>query len=461
VVTLGLVLFFWVADSLVDHLVFEEGSFLECALRPDPKELWMRTLTCLLVGFLCAFAMHARALIGRLRAVNVELEEARVNAEIGNRAKTEFLANMSHEIRTPMTSVLGFADTLAEGPLSETETRQAVQTIQKSGRHLLSIINNILDLSRTEGLDRPAEGSVISPQGIVEEVRSIMSVRAEQRGLNLEAEFEGVVPEAIRSDPTRIRQILINLIGNAIKFTERGEVRLVSRFVSQGEPKMEFEVVDTGIGIPEGHAEEVFEAFAQVDRSMSRRFSGTGLGLTISKRLAESLGGDVVLVESREGSGSRFRATVGVEVVLGAVDAEAPREALHRHPVVGRVLVAEDVPDSRLVIRRMLERVGLVVEEVANGRLAVERAEEAAELSEPFDVILMDLQMPELDGYEATRTLRSRGYAHPIIAVTAHTMAGDMEKCIAAGCDDYLSKPIDREKLVDLVGAYVQKSQET
>ncbi len=409
------------------------------------------------------------------------LIEARRLAEEASRSKSEFLANMSHEIRTPMTAILGFSETLLDPDLSEAERIDAIRTIRRNGEHLLQIINDILDLSKIEAGKLDVERIPCSPVQIAREVIELMRVRAEGKGIDLDLVFEGPLPERVQSDPTRLRQILVNLLGNAIKFTERGGVRLVVRLAGEDprRPMLRFDVIDTGIGMNDDQMARLFRPFTQADTSTTRRFGGTGLGLTISKRLAKMLGGDIT-ISSRLGQGSTFTLTIatgpldGVKFVQqpDATDSEEAREQASdgARPAVAeakldcRILLAEDGRDNQRLISYFLRRAGARVEVVENGRLAVEAALRAEQAGEPFDVILMDMQMPELDGYGATAELRSRGYTRPIIALTANAMEGDREKCLQAGCDDFATKPVDRRKLlaaiVDQVGRIERRASQ-
>ncbi len=424
-------------------------------------------------------AQHERVQAQRqeLLTVNKELTGARRAAETANQTKSEFLANMSHEIRTPMTSILGFTENLLDSDQSESEKLNAIYTIRRNGESLLSIINDILDLSKIEAGKMAVEHIECEPCRIIAEVASLMRVRAEERDLRFSVEYVGVIPETILSDPARLRQILINLIANAIKFTEVGGVRLVTSFVNDNDESrscggrhLQFDVIDTGRGMTEEQVARLFQPFVQADTSTTREFGGTGLGLTISKRFAEMLGGGIAVVETEVDVGTTVRATVatgpleGVRMLDDPMSATVVADAAHtdarieRSDLEGcRILLAEDGVDNQRLISLFLKKAGADVTVEENGKLAVEKALAAmnrrreGDPERPFDIILMDIQMPVMDGYEATSLLRRKGYTGPIIALTAHAMASDREKCIKAGCNDYASKPINRKKLIEAI----------
>ncbi len=428
-----------------------------------------------LAGALCRLEMETKLLESHQKLADAveHLQELRDKAEEASRAKSEFLANMSHEIRTPMTAILGFTDILIEqGDIDAAppERIEAARTIKRNGEYLLGIINDILDLSKIEAGRMVVERVTCSPCTIIAEVFSLVRVRAEAKSLQLNYEYIGDIPESIRSDPTRIRQILINLIGNAIKFTEVGGVRLITRMIRDDDaPVLQFDVLDTGIGMSPEQVARLFHPFTQADSSTTRKFGGTGLGLTISKRMAELLGGDVVVVETSRDAGTRFRLTVPTGDLTGVRMLDDPHAATRimthtdattpagtptpsERPLEGvRILLAEDGVDNQKLIVHVLKKAGGEIEVVANGKLALEQALQAREQNNPFDVILMDMQMPVMSGYEATSELRNHGYDGPIIALTAHAMAGDREKCIDAGCNDYATKPVNRKKLIETV----------
>ena len=410
---------------------------------------------------------------GRLALQTAELEQARALAEAANRSKSEFLANMSHEIRTPMTAILGYSDLLANPTLSSEERRDGVQRIRQNGRHLLTILNDILDLSKIEAGKMTVERIDCPILEIVSEVAALLRPRATEKGLELAVQYGGPVPASVKSDPTRLRQILMNLVGNSVKFTEKGRIAIVvampSATADEKNPRVTFEVTDTGIGMSEEHIATIFKPFTQADPSMARRFGGTGLGLTISMRLAEMLGGNIS-VKSKPGEGTTFR----VEIETGPLDPAQfvqPAEggqppAKEETPKGGRlanetllrglrILLADDAQDNRKIVSWHLKRAGASVDLAENGNIAVEKALAAAAGGANYDAVLMDMQMPELDGFTATKMLRGKDYKRPIIALTAHAMSGDREQCLAAGCDDYATKPVDPPELILMIACWV------
>jgi signal transduction histidine kinase/ActR/RegA family two-component response regulator len=418
------------------------------------------TSTCLLIvvpsGLIVAWTIWlTRAIVAR----NVELVQARLDADAANRAKSGFLANMSHELRTPMTAILGYADVLmaeVDGP----EAREAAVTIRRNGDNLLCLINDILDLSKIESGRLAVRFDRCSPMATVADVLSLMRVRADAKNLALKAEYRSPIPETISTDAARLRQILINLVGNAIKFTEQGSVRLAVQLVSTDDgPHIEFRVIDTGIGMTEEQQSHLFQRFGQVHGQLNEVYGGTGLGLAISRRLADMLHG-AIRVESVPGRGSTFTLSIATGPLDGVAMLENPSEALGPRPtqpqqppirLACRVLLAEDGPDNRRLISLLLHKAGAEVTTAENGQVAIDRATTAQRAATPFDVVLMDMQMPVVDGYEATRRLRALGYSGTIVALTAHAMFDDRQKCLDAGCDDYLTKPVDRHSLLATV----------
>ncbi len=382
-------------------------------------------------------------------------------AEMADQTKSEFLANMSHEIRTPLTAILGYTELMMEPEQQPDEQMKRLTIVRRNGEHLLMLINDILDISKIEAGKLVIESRRYSIPPVVSEVLSMMRVRALDKGITLSAEYAGPLPKEITSDEARLRQSLINLVGNAVKFTDTGGVKMIVSFLHEwrdGTPAVEIQVVDTGIGVSPENLDSLFEPFTQADASTSRKYGGTGLGLAITRRIAELMGGELK-AESTFGEGSTFMIIVPTGDIEGVEMLEHPAEAVIQQSAGvqmssdalsgKRILLAEDGEDNMRLIKAILKKAGAEVVGVENGLLAVEQAE-----SQKFDVILMDMQMPEMDGYEATAHLRKNGYTGPIIALTAHAMASDREKCIKAGCDDHLTKPIERTKFIPTIARY-------
>ncbi|MGN6370246.1 MAG: ATP-binding protein [Phycisphaerae bacterium] len=382
------------------------------------------------------------------REAEEALAAAKKAAEEATKAKSAFLANMSHEIRTPVTAIVGFAELLQDAGDPTLDRAAGLQTIQRNARHLLDLVNEILDLSKIEAGAMTVEKLPTEIRPLFSDVLSTMQPRAVQKGLALTLNMRGDVPERLVTDGMRLKQVVMNLASNAIKFTQHGrvDIRLAYHAATQ---TLQAEVEDSGIGMNSEQISRLFQPFQQADGSTTRIFGGTGLGLTISRRLAQLLGGDIE-VRSAPGQGSVFTLTItapvdhtaaGVAASAAPGDGRAMPRDLH-----GAVLIAEDGADNQRLLAAILQRAGLEVVIVDNGETAVEYA-----LGGGFELVLMDMQMPTLDGYQAVRRLRAAGFARPILAVTADAHADDRVRCLDAGCTDYVPKPIDRALLLTTV----------
>ncbi len=457
-------------------LEFENLSLVMCVVPKHTPPLWLSTrssVAVLIAGFLLTgiFTLitwgitrtksrairMAHSMTRSIRQSEHRQRALALEAEAANKAKTEFLANMSHEIRTPMTAILGYSEILEEHVDAETNEgcMEAIDAIQRSGNHLMRIINDVLDLSKIESGKLGVDIGACPILEAVSDVYAAMQVSASQKGIKFGVEFANPIPTRVHTDGYRIRQILLNLIGNAIKFTQEGSVRLVLESDNQ---HIRFSVKDTGMGIPEADIEGLFDPFEQLDSSLTRRHDGTGLGLTISRHLAQMLGGDIDVV-SQKGVGSSFTLSIPANCLPdSAFASELPR--VNRGEVdrvsrldaradlfSGRVLLAEDGVDNQKLISRILCKAGLRVDVVENGQQAIDYL--CCEHS--YDLVLMDMQMPVVDGYAAVREVRRRGIDIPIIALTAHAMDGAREDCLRAGCSAYATKPIDREELFAII----------
>ena len=407
----------------------------------------------------------ARNVMDSLRASEHELRQFAYNAQQANKAKSEFLANMSHEIRTPMTAILGYADVLAEMTDQHDDPnrmKRAVNRILSAGDHMLSVINEVLDLSKIESgkLEiRPAPSRIGE---ILAETRNTMKDRANKANLALNVKFLNPVPATVVIDSYRIRQVLLNLVGNAIKFTNHGTVTIAVRTTKK---HIHFEVHDTGVGVEQDRLETLFAPYEQNDSTTPAAHQGTGLGLSISRQLAEMMGGSLTAT-STVGLGSVFTCSLPLIIPQGATDElttelpcattmysrdqNSPTNALS-----GKILVAEDGPDNQKLLEHFLTKAGLDVTIVENGLLALEAINEGNR----FDLIVMDMQMPIVDGYQATRTLRNNGHTLPILALTANAMSDDRQKCLQAGCDEYETKPIHKARLLRTVERLLNQQQ--
>ncbi len=412
-----------------------------------------------------------------------ELRRARKTAEQAARTRSEFLANISHEIRNPMTTILGFTELLG----SDTEfssdvirAADAIESIKKSGQQLLAVINDVLDASKIDSGKMIMAPTVMDPIQIVEETCNSLRSKAIERMIKFKVEYTSDIPAQIISDPQRLGQALRNLVDNAIKFTEQGSVTIAVSYHKSFDfnDMMTFDVIDTGIGLTPKQKEEIetYQPFNQADGSSTRRYGGIGLGLRITSSLASMLGGGIEIV-SQKGKGSTFSLSVsagsldGVEMLdesriaervaqINATSTETPANQNAKRLQGKRILVAEDGKENQKLISYHLEKAGAEVVIAENGKIALDKVGKAEERSQHFHLILMDMQMPELDGYSATRSLREQGYELPVVALTANAMDDDRMKCIVAGCDDYISKPIDTEQLIDTCLQYCESDTE-
>jgi len=436
-------------------------------LRPDGQVRWLNWLgkvVCNEEGSVVRiFGLSWDSTQGHLAAE--ALRESERCAQEANFSKSQFIANMSHEIRTPMTAVLGYTDLLAAQESDPTKVEH-LRTIKRNGSFLLEIINDILDLSKIEAGKMEIDRQAFSPHRLFADVFSMMAVRARACQLNFELKYLNKIPAKIYSDPKRLKQMLVNLVGNAIKFTEKGSVKLQVCFEPTPEPLLRFDVVDTGIGMTEEQKQNLFQPFSQGDASVTRKFGGTGLGLAISRRLAKMLGGDITF-QSKHGQGSVFSCTI-LSCNADSVELITPNIQPENHELANvpsdlrlncHVLVVDDRRDVRFLTKHFLVKAGAKVQLAEDGQQAVDLIKQSTQDERKrIDLVLLDMQMPRLDGYETARALRDMGFKQPIIALTADAMHGDMTRCIECGCDSYLSKPIDGPALLRAVAKHVCKS---
>ncbi len=451
-----------VKDQCVQAKVPGGQGRCELTLRiiwPDGRTFWVLALGQSYFQTTESGDLKATRIIGTLLDVTEqtklqeELKIAKSAAEAANATKSAFLANMSHEIRTPLGAILGFSNLLAEGKGTTEDREQYLRTIKRNGRSLLYIIDDILDLSKVEAGRLDLEKVPTYFHDLLAEVIDLFNEKAKNKGIFLTSSLEKKVPEVICTDPTRLKQILINLIGNAVKFTESGgvSVDVKTELDAGGRPQIVIRVKDTGIGLSAEQQQKLFQAFTQADNTTTRKFGGTGLGLYLAQKLAAALDGLITVEDCEVDRGCTFALSFALELPEGLVRAHRSEHAeIRANPPDSlqgsKILLAEDAPDNQLLIQTILGESGAAVEVANNGLEAVEMA-----LHRPYDVVLMDLQMPLMDGYEATRILRREGYQRPIIALTAHGMMEERQKTIDAGCDHHLTKPLDPAELLDTI----------
>jgi signal transduction histidine kinase len=388
---------------------------------------------------------HLAAALNKMTDELQEMHSERQTAERSNQVKSLFLANMSHEIRTPLNAILGFADLLKDTSLPRSESKKYLEIIERTGFGLLTIINDILDISKVEAGKLEIEKAPCSPKQMASDLESMLRLRCEEKGIELMFEMIGL-PERIITDPSRLKQILLNIVGNAIKFTNHGDVKVT---LHTQEHKLICTVQDTGVGIPLDSRHRLFQPFSQMDLSIRKQYGGTGLGLILSRRLARLMGGDVILKQSEPGVGSVFEITIAFEPDNTAAIPirRRPITSENSYNLAGkRILLVEDSLDNQLLAQQFLIKEKAEVVIANNGLEAIKMMT----LSD-YDLVLMDMQMPVMDGYTATLELRDKGFITPIIALTANAMKEDLERCLHSGCDDYLCKPFRRGDLLTMI----------
>ena len=455
--------------SIINPAAHLDSAFLkkktEELLKKESAQVKVLQILSLSMFILFAIVLVLFVRFRRVNLKSLEVErvadvnkKARRYAENANRAKSEFLANMSHEIRTPLTAIIGYAEILKEDDVSEEYQQESIETILNSSRHLLELINDILDLSKIEADKLAVEIISVDIIQLVDEVKTYLNMQALKKGLKVSVNHCFPLPATIKTDPVRLKQILLNICSNAVKFTEVGNVQ-INVSCDRDKREMRFEVIDTGIGIEEEKLSKIFEAFSQADMTITRKYGGTGLGLSLSKKLAHKLGGDIE-VSSLVGVGSRFVINVNtgkldqVEMLFKEEDAKAAGNSAKKSSDYkiskGRVLLAEDVIENQLLVEHYLKKIGLDVTIANNGLQATESIKK-----EEYDLVLMDLQMPVMGGIEATKILREQGFNKKIIALTANAMEEDKDACMRAGCNGFIIKPFDRDDFIKKIKEYL------
>lgn len=450
----------------IEALETKQGFELECRIisNGELRWHWLKVVSELKAsGELTAWLgtcteIHAR------KNMEQSLMVAREEAEVANAAKSHFLANMSHEIRTPLNSILGFAELMSYSSSTDAQRSEYLHTIKRNGSNLLKLIDEILDISKVEANKLEIEMGEMNLHSMLSELKVALELLAKEKELELTVECLNSIPEEIVSDLSRVRQILTNIVGNAIKFTEKGKVSLAIKWDEESSESgvLTCRVTDSGVGVHEVQRERLFQPFVQADSSISRKFGGTGLGLALSRRIANALGGDVRLEDSSFGEGSTFTITIKANIVtetkyftaLGnpEIPPKRPVNLLPKSLSGVDVLVIDDAKDNRQLISIFLSAAGANVDCAEDGIEGVSRA-----LSKNYDIVLMDIQMPRLGGYEATTQLRDKGYSRPIIALTACAMKGERERSLSSGCDDHLTKPINPKLLVEQITRLIGK----
>lgn len=407
--------------------------------------------------------------IDELQETKHSLKTGQESTKAAIQSRSEFLANMSHEIRTPMTAILGFSELLENKDLTASQHSKAVQTIQRNGRYLLDLVNDILDLSQVEAGKYELEKRKTNPVRVLLEIKEHLNHQATAQNNELLIELQGKIPQFIHTDPTRLKQALVNLTENAIKFTKHGTIHITLEHDPQ-QGRLCYHVTDTGSGIPANQLQHIFQPFGQADSSLTCKQSGIGLGLTLTQRIAKMLDGDVN-VESTYRKGSKFTFNIAtgdlsdVPMVTSldcdTVRRSTPIEYSVNSKISGRILLVEDRPDNQHLIRFILNKAGAEVTIAHNGKEGTELALIELQAKNPFDLILMDIQMPIMNGYEATQVLRKAGYKGQIVALTTHVRSEEIDKCMTSGCDAFLPKPIDRKTFIPEVAARISLASNT
>jgi len=458
------------ATPLQDRVLVELNQLLDFQLEAadravkeaesayDKGRFWilLMSVAAAIIGLLITIVVNKRA-----NNAKQQREEYLTQVLEATKSKSAFLANMSHEIRTPLTGIIGFAELSLSSKQSKEDRIVSINNIVSSGKHLLNIINDILDISKVEAAKLEVEQIDMSPLEILEDVKSIARLQADEKGIEFFINYIFPLPQRICSDPLRLKQILLNLCSNALKFTEKGVVH-INVSANAAKEKMYFEIIDSGIGLSEVQMSHIFEAFNQADVSTTRRFGGTGLGLSLSKNLSKMLGGDIT-VQSQLDVGSKFCVSISTgkigpaDIVFrledNVVNRKINNDGIGNINLRGSILIAEDTLINQTLLEMYLGDTGADVTIVENGKLALDCA-----LERPYDLILMDMQMPIMDGLTATKALRDNGYHGPIVALTANAMRADVEACKKAGCNEFVSKPIDIKLLQSVIANYLEKA---
>ncbi|WII72383.1 response regulator [Bdellovibrio sp. 22V] len=445
-------------DSMTDGRAFEAELKVRNA-KGEYHWFWVKTVAEINQMGQVASWLGTCTDINDRKITEMKLIKAEKEAKAASVSKTSFLANMSHEIRTPMNAILGFTELMLDPYQTAEERIECIHTVQRNASQLLKIIDEILDISKVESGHMQIEKVEVNVPTLLDDLKNLLQLQAADKGLELRFGLDTEIPRTIISDPTRLRQILLNLIGNAIKFTQKGSVVINvawhAKESAEARDKMEFRIIDTGVGVSAEHAHRLFQPFMQEDSSTTRKFGGTGLGLALSRQLARAMGGDISLLRSEQGKGSEFLIQVDAPALSDTsfVDnlSVAVKRKTKNFPKRGderlkgmRILLVEDVVDNQALMVHFLNLAGATVEVANDGYEGVAKA-----LAGKFDAVLMDIQMPKLDGYEATKRLRQQGYKTPIIALTAHALNEERDKSIEAGCDDHLSKPVEFNSLIE------------